>query len=515
MPDLPEEPDLPEKACDCPACSGEEIDPEQMFDELLASVSVLAEADDPMDAELAGAALASTMAVAGADMAAAVVQGLIPQLEASPRLDALALLLALGSVDRRGGLAEAASAAAGRLAAAGVPGPGWAGELAEPVRVGRCVRLSDSDDTMSVLAASFQRAGREHAMLVFVDEEDCGAAEEILVLDGEHLPEVLDDIRADGRAGGLRIKTRELAPAEFRWHVEDALDSRAVHDEEELEDLEQAGLDVGDDEFPLDDDDEDEGPPYAALAMLLRTRLESLPEPRKPSGARGHTHEPASVDTTLSMIRGGFGGRQLGPQAPPKLPVKRKKSNGPAPTYQIKVTLLGTKPPIWRRLLVPADLSLAVLHDAIQAAFGWEDSHLHVFQTPYGDFGRADPELGSRAEKPVNLEQVAAKPGDKLRYTYDFGDDWVHEIEVEKALDPDPSLASPVCTGGRRAAPPDDCGGLWGYEMLREALADPRHPDHEDRMEWMGLSDPGQFDPAAFDADQVNQALARVGTRRG
>jgi hypothetical protein len=285
-----------------------------------------------------------------------------------------------------------------------------------------------------------------------------------------------------------------------------------VHDEEDLEELEDADLDLYDDEVdPLGleslgaEDGEDDGPPYAALALLLRTRLETLPEPRRPAGARAHAHLPDNV-SSLPVL--------LGPRpASAKLPVTRKKSNGPAPIYQIKVALVGTRPPIWRRLLVPADLSLASLHDAIQAAFGWDGSHLHVFQTSYGDFGQPDRELGYLNERPVNLEQIAPKTGDKLRYTYDFGDDWVHEIVVEKSFDRDPALAYPRCTGGRRAAPPDDCGGIWGYEQLLEALADPHHAEHEDRLDWLGLEDAAEFDPAAFDLDEVNQALAQVAPR--
>ena len=125
-------------------------------------------------------------------------------------------------------------------------------------------------------------------------------------------------------------------------------------------------------------------------------------------------------------------------------------------------------------------------------------------------FGRADRELGHRAETPVTLEQVAAQAADKIRYTYDFGDDWVHEIVVEKILDRDPVLDYPCCTGGRRAAPPDDCGGIWGYDELVEVLADPDHPEHKERLEWLGLDDASQFDPAAFDLDEVNRALAKL-----
>jgi Plasmid pRiA4b ORF-3-like protein len=174
------------------------------------------------------------------------------------------------------------------------------------------------------------------------------------------------------------------------------------------------------------------------------------------------------------------------------------------------VGLRGAKPPIWRRLLVPADVSLARLHEVIQAAFGWHGGHMHVFETPYGDFGHADRELGHRAEAPVTLEQVAPQAKDKIRYTYDFGDDWVHEIVVEKVLDRDPAPAYPRCTGGRRAAPPDDCGGIWGYEELVEILADPRRPEHRERLEWLGLGEASQFDPAVFDVDEVNGALAKL-----
>jgi hypothetical protein len=95
------------------------------------------------------------------------------------------------------------------------------------------------------------------------------------------------------------------------------------------------------------------------------------------------------------------------------------------------------------------------------AAFAWDGSHLHVFQTPYGEFGIADAELGHRAEAPVTLEQVAPTVRSAIRYTYDFGDDWEHDVVVEKVLNRDSTLSYPRCTGGRGAAPPEDCGGIW------------------------------------------------------
>ena len=193
------------------------------------------------------------------------------------------------------------------------------------------------------------------------------------------------------------------------------------------------------------------------------------------------------------------------------LPPERKKSWGPAPIFQIKVGLRGAKPPIWRRLLVPADASLARLHAIIQAAFGWDDNHLHLFETPYGDFGRADRELGHRAEGPVTLEQVAPDVKSRIVYTYDFGDGWHHEIVVDKVLDPDKTLHYPLCTGGRRAAPPEDCGGIWGYLDLLEVLGDPEHAEHEQRLEWLGLADASEFDPAYVDLAAINAALSHLG----
>jgi hypothetical protein len=170
--------------------------------------------------------------------------------------------------------------------------------------------------------------------------------------------------------------------------------------------------------------------------------------------------------------------------------------------------LRGATPPIWRRLEVPADISLARLHTVIQIAFGWDDSHLHVFDTPYGSFGTADADLGHRPETSVTLEQVAPAANSTLRYTYDFGDDWDHDILVEEVLDHNETAGYPRCTGGRRAAPPDDCGGIWGYAELVEVLNDPADQEHKDRLEWLGLDDAAEFDPDRFDAAAVTRALS-------
>lgn len=170
---------------------------------------------------------------------------------------------------------------------------------------------------------------------------------------------------------------------------------------------------------------------------------------------------------------------------------------------QIKVTLADIRPPIWRRLQVPADLTLDRLHLVIQNAMGWENYHMHLFQTPAGDYGRRDSELGHRDERKVPLYAVAPATGDKIDYTYDFGDDWVHRIQVEKVLPKEAARTYPRCVTGRRACPPEDCGGPWGYAGVLEAIADPAHEQHEELLEWIG----GAFDSNHLDIEAINKAL--------
>src|SRR5216683_1219088 len=176
--------------------------------------------------------------------------------------------------------------------------------------------------------------------------------------------------------------------------------------------------------------------------------------------------------------------------------------------HRVKITLRGAKPPIWRRLEVPSDITLQRLHLAVQQAFGWADGHMWVFSTPAGEYGTANPELGHRSAAAKKLSDVAPRAGGRIRYTYDFGDDWEHDIAVEDVLPAEPDVAYPRCTAGRRACPPEDSGGIWGYEYLLEVLANPGHEEHADRLDWLGLDSADQFDPAAFDLTEVNEALS-------
>ncbi len=178
-----------------------------------------------------------------------------------------------------------------------------------------------------------------------------------------------------------------------------------------------------------------------------------------------------------------------------------------SPTLQVKVTLEGIRPPIWRRLLIPSDISLRKFHDILQIAFGWTDSHLHMFVAGEERYGMPDPdgELDWRKnDARVKLGQLLLKPKDSLTYEYDFGDNWTHRIVVEKVVAESAPAKVSSCIGGARACPPEDCGGPWGYMEFLKAIGNPRHPEHKEMLEWAG----GAFDSEIFDVEAVNQELA-------
>ena len=453
------------ESCDCPVCTGAP-DLEAVVASVTAEAAELFAVEDPFEAELFGATLLGTAGLAGA----AFTEELVPALAAARSLTALLAIEAVGGSAATGGAAKL-------LMDAGEPAPAWLSASAEPVTAGVYRHFTDPTGETSMLQCTFDRSGESHGFFIQVDHTDCDAAADVILFPGEMLAEVSEMLLANGRDAGVTLTAEEVDPAEFRWQAERALDARTVHDDE-------------DDDLGIDDvSDDEDGPGYHTLAALLRARLRALPEPTRPPAPHGNSAPPAAL-----------------PTATPKLPAKRKKSDGPAPIYQIKVSLRGANPPIWRRLELPGDISLAALHHAVQTAFGWDDSHLHVFETSYGDFGVADRELGYRAEKPVTLEQVAPAAGDGLRYLYDLGDDWTHEIVVEELLDRQ-AVTYPRCTAGEQAAPPEDCGGIWGYANLVEVLADPDHPEHQDRLDWLGLTSAADFHPTRFDAAEVTRAL--------
>jgi hypothetical protein len=188
---------------------------------------------------------------------------------------------------------------------------------------------------------------------------------------------------------------------------------------------------------------------------------------------------------------------------------------------QIRVTLAEIEPAVWRRLIVPLPWRLDQLHLAIQAAFNWWNAHLHEFRIGglrYGDLDSDDmaSEDGPRLfdEREVTLRDFDHEPGNTFTYTYDFGDDWHHTVQIEErlALDPAPRLAT--CTDGARARPPEDVGGLPGYDAFLEIITDPLHPEHVEMKRWCGgYFDPDWFELAVVDKDVRNALKPNVRRR--
>lgn len=176
--------------------------------------------------------------------------------------------------------------------------------------------------------------------------------------------------------------------------------------------------------------------------------------------------------------------------------------------FELRVTLRGVKPAIWRSLRVPGELTLGELHPVLQTAFGWNDSHLHDFTVGEVRFGMTDvdDEFFSVDEHAAPLGAVATTDSTFL-YRYDFGDDWEHEVKVENVEENgDDAL---LCTGGERACPPEDCGGPPGYASLLKVLANPSHPDFADTKRWVGRG----FDAEKFSVTAVNKKLATLTKR--
>jgi hypothetical protein len=179
------------------------------------------------------------------------------------------------------------------------------------------------------------------------------------------------------------------------------------------------------------------------------------------------------------------------------------KNNTPTDVYQLKITLREvSEPSVWRRVTVPAETRLDSLHYMIQDAMGWEGGHAHMFTVGRRMYG--DPAAELSDEGKVTLRDLLSRRGSKLLYTYDFGDDWEHDVVFEER---DHGAGAPRCLEGEGMCPPDDCGGASGYAQLKEILADPGDEEHEDMLEWMGLDSGADFNPKDFSVDEVNMRL--------
>ena len=177
--------------------------------------------------------------------------------------------------------------------------------------------------------------------------------------------------------------------------------------------------------------------------------------------------------------------------------------------YLLRVSLAGTCPEIWRTVLVPDDYTLAHLHVILQTVMNWLDYHLHEFEISRKTYGRPDYDdqaEGLLDERAVALREVLAAAKEPFAYTYDFGDGWRLSLVVQEILGRDPKTLYPQCVDGSRSAPPEDVGGLFGYERFLEAIADPLNEEHDEQLEWVG----GSFDPEEFDLEYVNTELRKI-----
>ncbi len=177
-----------------------------------------------------------------------------------------------------------------------------------------------------------------------------------------------------------------------------------------------------------------------------------------------------------------------------------------ARVYTIKVTLMGSDPPIWRRLEVTNAMTLGELHYALQIAMGWTESHLHEFEIEGERYGRIPDEMFDDPpldEDSVILELLIKRKGQRFCYTYDFGDNWTHEVIVESIGSVKKGAHYPVCLEGERACPPEDCGGIPGYYEMLQILEDSDHEEYETYKEWL----PANFDADAFDLIKTNKGL--------
>jgi hypothetical protein len=406
---------------------------------------LLEDGTDPLQAELAGSQFLGMMRQGGAaaEDLPELLRMLAAQAEEHGGPVALAMLRVLAAVAPPEARMEL-TAAAERLAATGLTDPPWVRDLGAPIP-GRCFGYRDLLGAQETIAITFRYRRERHAFCVLIDHDLGGGVKDCWPTDQ------VDEVRTEyeALADPDLMEFRDYQPAEAHAILAAALDQPPCPEQpDQVEDVRDY----------LD---------------LLRHRVTQLADPAAPAPA---PREPRDGDRVATV-------------------------------HRLKIGLRGAKPPIWRRLEVPSRFTLDDLHGTIQQAFDWEGYHLWVFQTSTGEYGTPDPELGHRSAAAVRLDQVAPGDGDRIRYTYDFGDNWEHEIVVEDILAAEPGVAYPRCLTGRRATPPEDCGGIWGYQYLLEILDDPQHPEHAERLEWLGLASADELDPAAFDHAELNRAL--------
>ncbi len=407
------------------------------------------EADAPADADAADRAAVEEALTAALAMYAAMF----------PQPMGLALVRALAVVGPTA-THEVLAEAAARIVEVGVVAPDWVDGVgrANPLRAWVYGDVWGAQESLSVV---FDQAGHEHVVLVLLDHDLGGG-----------IKDAMFSVEIDALENGLRDAAdtdvdamfAELPVPEARARLAAAL-SRP--------------------DCPVEPDQIEDVAVHRRLLTArlagwaeLEPGLEPRPEPRPEPGL-----EPGPTEDAGAVLR----------------------------TATIKVGLRGAKPPIWRRLEVPADITLGDLHRTIQLAFGWEGSHLHDFATSRRRWADPLDDLEETLDESTT-PLLKAMEGRTLTYTYDFGDNWVHRIDLESAQAAVPGVAYPRCVGGRRAAPPDDIGGIGRYDWLVATATDRSDPGHleaaEELAEW-GVSVRARFDAVAV--TRALRPLARLG----
>lgn len=172
------------------------------------------------------------------------------------------------------------------------------------------------------------------------------------------------------------------------------------------------------------------------------------------------------------------------------------------------ISLVGTEPPVWRRIKVKADILLSDLHHVIQLAMGWKNYHLYQFSHHgilMGNLVLLEEE-DIVSDRDVSLSSILKKEADTMMYEYDFGDSWLHEIRLEDIVEEEKAVFPPVYLDGQRSSPPEDCGGINGYYELLKVLADKKHPEYKEMLTWVGKS----FEPEKVDPDRINSSFHSI-----
>lgn len=453
-----------------------DLDPVELIEPVYAALARdIGTSRDPLTVECGVAewlAMSTQMITAGvpadeADQALAAFLGAFVEVarrHATPQ--SLAVLRALSALPGTPS-AEVAGAAAAELAASGIADRAWVAKLSQ-VRPTSCLRYGHVDGSQESLLAGFGYGRNEHAIAVLIDHDLGGGIKDcwVTVEPETARQQILTTVGFDPLV--------EVGP--INWIRAERILRTALS-------------------RPICAVDDDQVSDTAATVPLLRRRVDVLGgESWQPAAPTAATRRSPAKKTSTS---------RPGSRAPDQLT-----------SYQLKVTLTGSKPPIWRRFVVPESISLDRLHEVIQVGFGWTDSHLHLFEIDGENFGPAGEWDEVRSER-VSLRRLVTV-GDRFSYVYDFGDDWRHTIQVEKRLPAGPGPGGSRCLAGRRAAPPEDCGGSYGYDEVLGVISDPERATDELRRwasETLGLAPAGlpAYDPARFDRDEIDAALSVLG----